>query len=443
MCKKISILLLVLSLTACGTTQVAELSTTAVESKIETTTVAETTTIVETSEEIKETVETTAEKTTILDKWAGYSEEVKKIIEKYDGKSVYEMYKNISKEEKKALAEAGLYLVGLNTYGKEEYLSKDVNGAGGKFQIMTYEEAERYALDFYNKNGGELQSVKLENGNEGVLMPISYNAGEFEDLDPCINASHLYTDTKRKEVYNQEQEYLNSFVIVNEDTSSPAKYVNSLGNKQYFRDDVSGNVFTRDPEDYYKDGVWTGGKGEDDPFYKWCVERNIKMKDYLDVEELVFKKNNSDIYFEPKDTITYTGAGDYLSYKNKKYKHYNGAFPYWVERDWKTFTYDAYGRKQYPDVNKSFESVISLCGNTYVYGDVVAFQGWSPTSMVETMNKQKEYGEEYFNRYDGYTFNYNAIVEDCGENPTYEQVINHSRVYLVTDRVKENPYDLK
>lgn len=97
MCKKISILFFIFSLTACGTTQVAEVSTTAVESKIVTTTVAETTTIVETSEEIKETVETTAdetteEETTITDKWAGYSEEVKKIVEKYDGKSVYEMY---------------------------------------------------------------------------------------------------------------------------------------------------------------------------------------------------------------------------------------------------------------------------------------------------------------------------------------------------------------
>ena len=52
MCKKISVLFFILSLIACGTTQVAELSTTAVESKIETTTVAETIIITETSEEI-------------------------------------------------------------------------------------------------------------------------------------------------------------------------------------------------------------------------------------------------------------------------------------------------------------------------------------------------------------------------------------------------------
>ena len=44
---------MVLNLTACGTAQVAELSTTAVESKIETTTVAEITIIAETSEEIR------------------------------------------------------------------------------------------------------------------------------------------------------------------------------------------------------------------------------------------------------------------------------------------------------------------------------------------------------------------------------------------------------
>ena len=162
------------------------------------------------------------------------------------------------------------------------------------------------------------------------------------------------------------------------------------------------------------------------------------MKDYLDVEELVFKKNNPDIYFEPKDTITYTGAGDYLSYKNKKYKHYNGAFPYWVERDWKTFTYDAYGRKQYPDVNKSFESVISLCGNIHMYGDVVAFQGWKSESMEDKISRGS-----YAPENDAYRFYYTRIVEELGNNPTYEQIVNNRLNYLLTDRVKENPYDLK
>ena len=52
MCKKISILFFTLSLIACGTAQVVELSTTAVKSKIETTTIAETIIIAETSEEI-------------------------------------------------------------------------------------------------------------------------------------------------------------------------------------------------------------------------------------------------------------------------------------------------------------------------------------------------------------------------------------------------------
>ena len=293
---------------------------------------------------------------TLKDK--NYSEEVKKIVEKYDGKSVYEMYKSISKEEKKALAEAGLYLVGLNTYGKEEYLSKDVNGAGGKFQIMTYEEAERYALDFYNKNGGELQSVKLENGNEGVLMPISYNAGEFEDLDPCINASHLYTDTQRKEAYDNRQEFLLKFVLRNETAGSPAKFINALGGRQYFRDEVSGNIYTRDGAEW---------GASDRNGYNWCKNKGIEFNDYRDIEMIVFKKNNPDCKF-----------GDLpMAYANTKYKvfHSGNGEPRWVERDVHAVVYDTYGYKLSPRLYKSIDKYLDKCGGVKINGEVVAFNG--------------------------------------------------------------------
>lgn len=295
---------------------------------------------------------------TLADKWANYSDGVKKIIEKYDGKNVYEMYKSISKEEKKALAEAGLYLVGLNTYGKEEYLSKDVNGAGGNFQIMTYEEAERYALDFYNKNGGELQSVKLENGNEGVLMPISYNAGEFEDLDPCINASHLYTDTKRKEAYDSRQEFLLKFVLRNETAGSPAKYINALGGRQYFRDEVSGNIYTRDGAEW---------GASDRNGYNWCKNKGIEFNDYRDIEMIVFKKNNPDCKF-----------GDLpMAYANTKYKtfHSGNGEPRWVERDVHAVVYDTYGYKLSPVLYKSIDKYLSKCGGIKINGEVIAFNG--------------------------------------------------------------------
>lgn len=87
-------LFLVLALTACGTSQVAELrtveTTTITESNIEKSEVVETT-LEETTEEeatFEETTEeeTTVEETTKPDKWTDYSDEVREIIAKAEGK---------------------------------------------------------------------------------------------------------------------------------------------------------------------------------------------------------------------------------------------------------------------------------------------------------------------------------------------------------------------
>ena len=232
MCKKILIFFFILSLTACGTTQVAELSTTAVESKIETTTVAETTTIVETSEEIKETVETTAEvttveETTIPDKWADYSAEVKAIVEKAEGKD-FATSKKLTQEEKNKLHNAGLYMITKNT--TQTRSGNEIINSGGSTEFLTKKELEDFISSVYFFN----QEKQVLETNSSFAIWDSVTSDIARDVKSQIQSGGWKT---REE--NREQK-ASMYVKKNDNPNNPAQYINALGNGNYIETKIKG-----------------------------------------------------------------------------------------------------------------------------------------------------------------------------------------------------------
>lgn len=371
---------------------------------------------------------------TIVDKYANYSKEVQAIIEKYNGQDTYKVlfdgnkfknYEELKKEAQK-LADEGLYIVGFNTHGmKVEDLIKGYDGfyknsysgkslteeemvndiKNGNIQIMTWDEAVEWGLNYYKKYG-ESQSVKVGD-LEYSVKPFAYGVDNQtydkkynEYASPITNASHLYNANYQHEVYTQRQEYLNQYVLRNETAGSPAKFINALGGREYFRDEVSGNVYTKDGQQANFDGYFGGN---------WCKSRGVDPKDYQDVEMIVFKKNNPDVKF-----------GD-LPFTYTKYKTYHqGGEPRWIEKDINAWVYNVWGVKEYPQVYKSFDDYLDLCGGSKINGDVVAFQTYSIDKQTNRM----------------YNWYYNYVLEDgrCG---AYELSV---RGYYLTDNVETNPY---
>ena len=421
---KLLAMFMIISLTACNSTQRTMVETTTVnEKEVE----IDVGTEVETKEEAETEIQT---EISTYDKWANYSAEVREIIEKYEGKDVYRdligsdgRIKNYDQMKKEAelLADNDLYIVGFNTWGMpmtdlikgfkdynhgndasktwtEEEMLRDVNN--GTIQIMTWDEATEWGLNFYKKYG-DRQEAEIKGIGEAVIIPQAFGVNsqvydkQYNDYpSPITNASHLYTANYQHEVYTQRQEYLNQYILRNETAGSPAKYINALGGRVYFRDEVSGNVYTADGQSW---------GSNDRNGYNWCKNRGVEFKDYRDVELLVFKKNNPD-----------TILGDLpFSYSYTKYKafHSGNGEPRWVERDPSAIVYDIYGYKLSPILYKSIEKYSQYCGGT-----LVAFNGYVQYVQGGTTVS---------------TFYYDRIME--GVSP--EDVI-----ISITDMVKENPY---
>lgn len=354
--KKILILFFILSLTACGTTQVAELSTTAVESKIETTTVAETTTIVETSEEIKETVETTAEETTveettIPDKWDGYSDEVREIIAKYEGVD-YQSSKKITSEELKKLHSAGLYMYTNNvtsTRGADDI----TRSSGGNTEFVTQSDLEKVIAQSYKDTDGLLTNIAYNND------PEAYNIKK--------NTVKLILENKWKAREDSREEKARTFVKKNEDPNNPAQYINALGNGNYIE---KCGLVVPSIENYKYFETLRGEEATNYKYVEWmCFKENNKGKITL-VPDLIPRAKYKENTFEDN------GEG-------------NVGLLLWLSRTPNEERVNYLGKPEYAIVSKTFPEYYDKCGGTDM-----ACAGWSNTKMAYP-----------------YDYTYNKIVE--------------------------------
>lgn len=356
MCKKISILFLVLSITSCGTTQVAELSTTAVENKIETTTVAETTTIVETSEEIKETAETTAEETTveetmIPDKWAGYSDEVREIIAKYEGVD-YQSSKKITSEELKKLHSEGLYMYTNNvtsTRGADDI----TRSSGGNTEFVTQSDLEKVIAQSYKET-------------DGLLTNIGYG-GDAETEKIVRNTVDQILKNKWKAREDSREEKARTFVKKNEDPNNPAQYINALGNGNYIE---KCGLVVPSIENYKYFETLRGEEATNYKYVEWmCFKENNKGKITL-VPDLIPRAKYKENTFEDN------GEG-------------NVGLLLWLSRTPNEERVNYLGKPQYAIVSKTFPEYSEKCGGTDM-----ACAGWANTKMAYS-----------------YDYTYNKIVE--------------------------------
>lgn len=369
MCKKILILCLVLSLTACGTTQVAELSTTAVESKIETTTVAETTTIVETSEEIKETVETTAEETTveettIPDKWAGYSDEVREIIAKYEGKD-YQTSRTITQSELKTLHNAGLYMITADTTHTVDSNSNRKD-SGGHNEIMTKEQLEQYIRDNTTVNSSNNNSIMTQALNPSTYAIYDADAGEIARNVRKKIQEGLWEDREA-----ERDKIARMYAKKNTDPNNPAQYINSLGNGNYVV--KFGLVVPSEENATYYESL----RGQDKIIY-WYTEW------------MCFKQNNQGRITIVKDTVPKA------KYKENTFGDLgegNVGEMLWVSRTPNEERVTFWGKPQFAHVHKTFPEFADKCGGTDM-----AFMQWGAYPMAYA-----------------YDYTYNKIVEGVFE----------------------------
>ena len=363
MCKKILMLFFILSLTACGTTQVAELSTTAVESKIETTTVAETTTIVETSEEIKETVETTAEETTveettIPDKWADYSAEVKAIVEKAEGKD-FATSKKLTQEEKNKLHNAGLYMITKNT--TQTRSGNEIINSGGSTEFLTKKELEDFISSVYFFN----QEKQVLETNSSFAIWDSVTSDIARDVKSQIQSGGWKT---REE--NREQK-ASMYVKKNDNPNNPAQYINALGNGNYI--EKCGLIVPSAENATYYESL----KGEEKTNY-WYTEW------------MCFKQNNQGRISFAKDSIPRA------KYKENTFGDLgegNVGMMLWVSRTPNEERVTFWGKPQYAHVHKTFPEYYDKCGGTDM-----AFMQWGNYPMAYA-----------------YDYTYNKIVEGTFE----------------------------
>ena len=341
MLKKLSIFFIAFCLTACGTTQVAEVSTTAVESKIETTTVAETTTIVETSEEIKETVETTVEETTeeettIPDKWSNYSDEVREIIAKYEGVD-YQSSKKITSEELKKLHSEGLYMYTNNvisTRGADDI----TRSSGGNTEFVTQSDLEKVIAQSYKDTDGLLTNIAYNND------PEAYNIKK--------NTVKLILENKWKAREDSREEKARTFVKKNEDPNNPAQYINALGNGNYIE---KCGLIVPSIENYKYFETLRGEEATNYKYVEWmCFKENNKGKITL-VPDLIPRAKYKENTFEDN------GEG-------------NVGLLLWVSRTPNEERVNYLGKPQYAIVSKTFPEYYDKCGGTDM-----AFSSWADT----------------------------------------------------------------
>ena len=295
-------------------------------------------------------------------KFKDYSKDVKEIIVKYEGKDTNDMLNNfwISEDERKALKNEGLYLVGFA--GNRSDIDHNL-------KIMTEDEYFDYVDKFREEHKNELDETGQIKNGDWAGIPSVYEVHNDSETTMVEKAIDRYLINSYREEEENHIKLVETYIQLNPDSSSPAKYINMLGGGQYFRDSVSGNVFTKDGSIYTN----SFGVNEYDlyPATRYADDKKARGL-YQAVEIEVFKRNNPDCRL-----VNETAA----RYSNTKYKVYLLPLgrPGWVDRDWKNSSaYGVFGNVVYPYVQKSFPEFKEYC-----QGTDVAFYEWRDKKCTE------------------------------------------------------------
>lgn len=339
--------LLVLLLTACNSTQVAQVSTTGNETKIKSTAKAEVeTTInkvdanieVETSKDIEPENEMQTEvesESTAVGKWANYSQDVRAIIEKYEGKD-YQTCRKITYDELNKLHSVGLYMYTNNvtsTRGADNITTK----SGGSTDFVTQSEFEKVIAKSYQETNGLLTDIAFGGDSEAIKIVTKILEGKWEASE------------------NDREATARQYVKVNTDSSNPAKVINSLGNGVYV--ERFGLIVPSEENAVYFESL----RGQDKTIYKYA-------------EWMVFKQNNEGKITLVKDQIPRA------KYKENTFEDSgegNVGNLLWVSRTPDEERVTFWGKPQFAHVHKTFPEFYDKCGGTDM-----AFMQWGAYPMA-------------------------------------------------------------
>lgn len=337
--KKVLVVLLLLGLTACNSNQIAMVESTVVTTVIETTNRIDETTETENKQDFDETtIENIAESSEELieetSKWSSYSDEIRVILEKYEGKD-YQTSRKITNEELNKIHSVGLYMYTNNvtsTRGADDITRK----SGGSTEFVSKSEFEKVVAQSYNET-------------DGLLTNIAYNKDE-EAYNIMKNTVDQILKNKSKAKVEAKQKLAESYVKVNTDPNSPAKYINGLGDGQYTI--KFGLVVPSTPVDVH------------DPASNYSYIPKENFETFCKTEVLCFQKNN-----EGK-IINVIGKQPKVKYGVNTYNQYGD--PVWIIREQNAECVDAYGDTLYAHVKTALPEYYDKCGGTDMQ-----FVGWS------------------------------------------------------------------
>ena len=337
--RKVLVVLLVLGLTACSSNQMAMVESTDATKALETTNNIDETTETEIKQEFDETtIESTMESSEELieetSKWSSYSDEIRAILEKYEGKD-YQTSRKITSDELNKIHSVGLYMYTNNvtsTRGADDITRL----SGGSTEFVSKSEFEEVVVQSYKET-------------DGLLTNIGYG-GDAETEKIVRNTVDQILKNKSEAKVEAKQKLAESYVKVNTDPNSPAKYVNGLGDGQYTI--KFGLVVPARPVDRH------------DPASNYSYISKENYETFCRIEVLCFQKNN-----EGK-IINVIGKQPKVKYGVNTYNQYGD--PVWIIREQNAECVDACGATLYAHVKTALPEYYDKCGGTDMQ-----FVGWS------------------------------------------------------------------
>ena len=294
----------------------------------------------------------------VVDKWSNYSDEVREIIAKAEGKD-YATSKTLSKEEKNRLHSAGLYMITKNT--TQTRSGNEIINSGGSTEFLTKSEIEQYVRSNYKFN--QEKQVLEEISSTGIWDSAT------SDIVKNVKSDMLKNGWEARE--EEREQIARMYAKKNTDASSPAQYINSLGNGKYVV--KCGLVVPSEENATYYESL----RGQDKINY-WYTEW------------MVFKQNNQGRISFAKDSIPRA------KYKENTFGDLgegNVGMMLWVSRTPNEERVTFWGKPQYAHVHKTFPEYYDKCGGTDM-----AFMQWGAYPMAYA-----------------YDYTYNKIVEGVFE----------------------------
>ena len=275
----------------------------------------------------------------LVDRWANYSAEVREIIEKAEGKD-YATSKKLTQEEKNKLHNAGLYMLTKNT--TQTRSGNEIIYSGGSTEFLTKSEVEQYIRSNYKFN--QEKQVLEEINSTGIWDSAT------SEIAKNVRSDMLKNGWEARE--EEREQIARMYAKKNTDGSSPAQYINTLGNGKYVV--KFGLVVPSEENATYYESL----KGQDKINY-WYTEW------------MVFKQNNQAKITIVKDSIPKA------KYKENTFGDLgegNVGEMLWVSRTPNEERVTFWGKPQYAIVSKTFPEYYDLCGGTDM-----AFSSWSDT----------------------------------------------------------------